>query len=179
MANSPDTSRLEAIERRVEVLEERLLPDGEASAPRKTAPGDDPLWALHELRLRRSQREETADGAVLFTGSLDLPTGESVSWQEGVGTRAMFEADWSDFAASLAALGHPVRLEILKHILLGTRGTADLAEIDGLGTTGQLHHHLRELRGAGWVKQSGRGRYEVAAARVVPLLITLVAAGDR
>lgn len=91
----------------------------------------------------------------------------------------MLERDWADFAAALAALGHPVRLEILKHVLTGTQGTAELAEIEGLGTTGQLHHHLRELRSAGWVKHVGRGRYDVAAARVVPLLVALVAAGER
>ncbi|WP_051715621.1 hypothetical protein [Streptomyces bikiniensis] len=44
------------------------------------------------------------------------------------------------------------------------------------GTTGQIYHHLRQLTGAGRLHTSGRGRYEVPAARVVPLLMALTAA---
>jgi len=76
----------------------------------------------------------------------------------------------------LGALGHPVRLELLRHILLGTHATADLAEMESLGTTGQLHHHLRQLVATGWVRQSGRGSYEIPASRVVPLLACLIGA---
>lgn len=179
MSVSLDAARLDALERRLRVLEERVLHAREPAPEQEASGGDDPLWALHELQRRHPHREDANDGAVLFTGSLELPTGESISWQEGAGTGELLERDWADFAAALAALGHPVRLEILKHVLTGTQGTAELAEIEGLGTTGQLHHHLRELRSAGWVKHVGRGRYDVAAARVVPLLVALVAAGER
>ncbi|MCI9889432.1 winged helix-turn-helix transcriptional regulator [Micrococcales bacterium 31B] len=138
----------------------------------------DTFWALNGLRERLTQHPTTAHGEVMVVGSLTLPTGEPVAWQESVGTAGTLEVDWSERAATLAALGHPVRLEILRHLLTGVRSTADLAELDALGTTGQLHHHLRALVAAGWARQTGRGLYEVPAARIVPLL-ALIMAADR
>lgn len=128
------------------------------------------FWALTGLRSRLSEHPSTAQGAVMLVGAVTLPTGAPVAWQQTVATSGLFEVEWEDQATPLAALGHPMRLEILRHILSGTHATAELAAIESLGTTGQLHHHLRQLLSAGWVKQSGRGSYEVPAQRIVPLL---------
>lgn len=179
MVENVDDTKWAEFERRLRALEERELhrPDSADSASEQI--DADPLWALQELQRRLALTEETRSGAVLFTGSLELPGGEKVAWQEGAGSRGLLEQDWADLADRLAALGHPVRLEILKNILVGTRSTAELSEIATLGTTGQLHHHLRELRSSGWVRSVGRGRYEVPAARVVRLLVTLLAGGQR
>lgn len=136
----------------------------------------DPFWALNALNSRLGQHEETAQGAVMIVGSLNLPGDLPVAWEQTMGTEGALETDWSERAASFAALGHPVRLELLRNILSGVRTTADLAEIEGFGTTGQLHHHLRQLVAAGWVRQAGRGSYEVPAARVVPLLAAMMGA---
>ena len=38
-------------------------------------------------------------------------------------------------------------------------------KIDGLGTTGQAYHHLRQLAAVGWLHSTGRGRYEVPPHR--------------
>ncbi|TXS34052.1 ArsR/SmtB family transcription factor, partial [Streptomyces sp. OR43] len=84
--------------------------------------------------------------------------------------------DWADIAESFAALGHPVRLRLLREILGGRRTAAELAALDETGTTGQIYHHLRQLTGAGWLHTKGRGRYEVPGTRVVPLLVVLTAA---
>src|SRR5690606_17092045 len=138
-------------------------------------PDDDAFWALNGLRERIAADDEPA-GAVMLLGELTLPTGEPVAWQYGAGAGALLEVEWDDRAAVFAALGHPVRLELLRRILNGTRATAELSAIDGLGTTGQLHHHLRQLLAAGWVRQAGRGVYEVPAPRVVPLLACLAGA---
>lgn len=105
----------------------------------------------------------------MMTGSLNLPTGEPVEWQLGAATADLLETDWSDTAAALGALGHPVRLELLRAVLAGVRSTAELAETTG--STGQLHHHLKQLVSTGWLAQRGRGAYEVPPARVVPLLV--------
>lgn len=64
----------------VELLEERRGRGDEAS-PRDGTP-------------------QTRDGAVLFTGTLDLPIGERVSWQEGDRTPGVLEADGSGFYLS-------------------------------------------------------------------------------
>lgn len=60
-------------------------------------------------------------------------------------------------------------------MLLGVRTTAALTDLDVVGTSGQLYHHLRPLLAAGWLRQAARGRYEVPADRVVPLLVVLSA----
>ena len=80
--------------------------------------------------------------------------------------------------AILAALGSPVRLEIVRRLLLGGQTSGELQEIPGLGTSGQLYHHLRDLQSAGLVVQRRRGRYAVAADKVVPALVIIAAAAD-
>ena len=153
----------------------RLEHTAERSQADVTAAIDgDQFWALAGLQSRLAGHPETAAGAVMLVGSLTLPNGAPVAWQQAEGTAALWDQEWSDRADTFAALGHPVRLELLRHILAGTRATADLAQLESLGTTGQLHHHLRQLVAAGWVKQSGRGHYDVPAARIVPLLACLV-----
>ncbi len=89
---------------------------------------------------------------------------------------ALLEADWDTAAEPLAALGHPVRLAVLRGVLTGLHTTAELAALDRLGTTGQLYHHLRQLQAAGWLRSTGRRRYDVPATRVIPLLVILTAA---
>ncbi|MFT0847377.1 ArsR family transcriptional regulator [Actinomycetaceae bacterium L2_0104] len=166
---------LEALAERVERLEHRLE---EPSRPDTSAVWEDEeqFWALTGLRARLADHPATEDGAVMIVGALTLPDGSPVAWQQSAGSEGTLETDWSDHAATFSALGHPVRLELLRHIVCGVHATAELAEITSLGTTGQLHHHLRQLVAAGWVRQSGRGSYEVPAARIVPLLACLAGA---
>ncbi|PCG82517.1 ArsR family transcriptional regulator [Streptomyces sp. WZ.A104] len=176
------------LEERVAELERRLtaLERQDREAPRL---GDGGFWALEGLKQQLADAGETAaDGGVLYTGSVRLPTGEQYEWQYGALTEALLDGGaeqgdeghegdaWAGAAEALAALGHPVRLRLLREILGGLRTTAELAALDGVGTTGQIYHHLRQLTGSGWLHAAGRGRYEVPAARVVPLLVVLTAA---
>ncbi|EPR75505.1 hypothetical protein ADILRU_2048 [Leifsonia rubra CMS 76R] len=147
---------------------------GGVSLDDHTARQTDAFWALTSLRSRLADHPETQGGAVMLVGAVMLPTGAPVEWQQSSGTTGLFEVEWDDRAAAFAALGHPVRLELLRQILLGTHATAELAQSESLGTTGQLHHHLRQLLTSGRLKQSGRGSYDVPAARVVPPLACLV-----
>lgn len=127
--------------------------------------------------LEALRAEAPAGGGVRFEGSVDLPGPARVDWSMGHPARGLLAADWSDIAPALAALGHPVRLHLLQAVLNGTRGTAELAGTLGEGTTGQLHHHLRELTATGWLRSERRGRYTVPTDRVVPLLVAVAAAG--
>ncbi|ANE05285.1 ArsR family transcriptional regulator [Corynebacterium crudilactis] len=145
--------------------------DSESSIPQT----NDDFWALSGLRSRLGEHASTEQGAVTLVGAVTLPTGAPVSWQQTAGTTGLFEIEWEERATAFAALGHPMRLELLRHILSGIHSTAELTSIESLGTTGQLHHHLRQLLSSGWLKQSGRGSYEVPPARVVPLLACIVA----
>ncbi|WP_067505137.1 helix-turn-helix domain-containing protein [Actinoplanes sp. TFC3] len=135
--------------------------------------GNADLWALDGLRKRVG---DDSSGAVVYTGIVELPTGEHYDWQLGTSVDDLFEADWSDWAATLGALGHPVRLLLLRRVLAGTRTAAELAADEALGTTGQLYHHLRQLVSTGWLHSSARGRYSVPGERVVPLLVVLTGA---
>lgn len=126
------------------------------------------FWALEGLRSRSG-----ADGGVLMTGTVVLPTGEGAEWQEGFAPDALLEADWRLSADALAALGHPIRLMLLRHVACGTRTVSELAASEGLGTTGQLYHHLRQLVAAGWLRTASRGSYEIPAPKIVPLMIII------
>ncbi|MFD9543559.1 ArsR/SmtB family transcription factor [Streptomyces sp. NPDC060022] len=168
--------RVAELERRLAVLEQAADSSGPPSL------GDGDFWALAGLKDQLGRLgEAAADGGVLFTGAVRLPAGERYEWQYGALTAGLLGSDedrpeWAEAAEPLAALGHPVRLRLLREILGGRRTAAELAELDETGTTGQIYHHLRLLTGAGWLHTTGRGRYEVPAARVVPLLVVLTAA---
>lgn len=158
----------EELTARIERLERRLEPDEVAVEPE---PADaDRFWLLEELRRR------TGGSGLAFAGLLQLPYGP-VAWQMGHDPVEVLERDWVDLAPRIAALGHPVRLRILQLVLRRTATTAaELARTEGLGTTGQVYHHLRQLIAAGWLRSGARGVHEVPVERVVPLLIILAAA---
>jgi hypothetical protein len=167
----------ETLADRVARLEERLA-RLEAAAVREPAAAaaaagsaPNPFWALEELK------EHVAEpGAVLFTGTVTLPTGEHYEWQIGRTTESLLADDWAPDADALAALAQPMRLLLVHQVLLGVRTTAELGDLEQLGTTGQLYHHLRQLVAAGWLRSTARGQYAVPAERVVPLLTILAAA---
>lgn len=173
------TQEIHALKQRVTSLENTAKEHRRESMTvhESAVQSEDSLWALSGLRSRLQEHPSTAQGAVMLVGSVTLPTGTPVAWQQATGTSGLFDVEWSDRSAALNALGHPVRLELLRHILSGVHGTSELAAIEALGTTGQLHHHLRQLLSTGWVKQSGRGVYEVPASRIIPLLACLIAVG--
>lgn len=162
------------LEQRVADLERRLaaLENARGTAPQLDG-GD--FWALNGLK-EQLTKLGAAEGGVLFTGAVRLPTGERYDWQHGALTGELMDDDWTRVAEPLAALGNPVRLRLLREILGGRRTAAELAELDEVGTTGQIYHHLRQLSAAGWLHTTTRGRYEVPAGRVVPLLVVLSAA---
>ncbi|MFJ4362199.1 ArsR/SmtB family transcription factor [Streptomyces massasporeus] len=159
------------LEQRVADLERRLaaLEGAQRTAPR--IDGSD-FWALNGLREQLTEAGE-ADGGVLYTGAVRLATGEEYAWQMTALTQDVLEGDWTTAAESFAALGHPVRIRLLREILGGRRTAAELAELDEVGTTGQIYHHLRQLTATGWLHTTGRGRHEVPPGRVVPLLTAL------
>jgi hypothetical protein len=170
MSVNPDefaklTDRVAELERQVAALPGT----GEAGAPEPVLDAEK-FWALQGLKARSGE-----DGGVLFTGSVRTPDGP-VEWQQGAGAESLLEADWSLAADALAALGQPVRLTLLHEVLNGTHSVAELGALDDVGTSGQLYHHLRALVAAGWLRSAGRGRYEVPAPRVVPLLAVIAAA---
>jgi DNA-binding transcriptional ArsR family regulator len=156
----------------LKAIDERLAKLEAGSRP-AAAHGLDPRkhWLIDHVA-----RSATKGGEVAYGGSVTAPTGEQYLWQRQAGGRDLFSRDWQAVDRVLAALGHPVRLAILKALVEGRRAKADLERIEGLGTTGQLYHHLKALEEAGWVRTLERGVYGVPGERVVPLLTILLAA---
>jgi DNA-binding transcriptional ArsR family regulator len=148
-------------------IEERVVP---VAAPE----ADTRFWALEALRAVAG-----TDGRLVFAGTVELPAGLHYEWQEEHVAAGLLDADWSAVAAALGALGHPVRLAVLRAVLGGRHTIGALGELPELASSGQVYHHLRELQAAGWVRQAGRNHYVVPGERVVPLLVALAAAGLR
>ncbi|WP_166974966.1 ArsR/SmtB family transcription factor [Brevibacterium atlanticum] len=178
------SDRLSALERRVAELEADATsaPKAEdASAVADHAldggttgaglPGDaDTFWALHGLV------DHLGDG-VTYTGHTTPPGSEGpVSWQVGMSSEGLAQIDFAEAAGPLAALGHPVRLQLLQSIYEGTTTVAELGKDERFGTTGQIYHHVHALASAGWLENARRGHWRVPAQRIIPLL-TLVLIG--
>jgi hypothetical protein len=192
MPASPLEQQLIALEARVRALEARSAPgrdDASAAAavsppqlpasgglqpaaPPAPGPEDGALWVLEGLKRRLGPEQ----GGVVYAGCYRHPTGGEVQWQIGRPQPALLDEDWADLAPRLAALGHPVRLQLLQQLLLGTSAVADLAAQPGMGTSGQLYHHLKELESAGWVHGPQRGHYALRPERIVALMAVLAAA---
>ena len=133
------------------------------------APRSDTFWALEGLKDRVGP-----PGAVVYAGAVSVAAGP-VEWQITLPTHALLDQDWAPFAHGLAALGNPVRLSLLHAIIAGATTVTELSAGEGMGTTGQLYHHLGQLVSSGWLVAGGRGHYSIPAERVVPLLVILAA----
>ncbi|HEU5487090.1 MAG TPA: helix-turn-helix domain-containing protein [Microlunatus sp.] len=160
----PDEISLSELAARVRRLEEALTDPGRTGS---RALESDPFWIIDGLE------ERFGSHAVAYAGSVS-GAGPPVRWQMGHDSRQLLDLDWTTLAPTLGALGHPVRLRILQLIARGEAVTAaDLADTSGLGSTGQIYHHLRQLVAAGWLRATTRGRHEVPPERLVPLLVVL------
>jgi DNA-binding transcriptional ArsR family regulator len=167
--------RLAALEERVAKLERDLA----ATEPRfPPAPTGQGFWVLDVLRKRSGAPYEDGEvaGSLLFAGVAKTSGAASLTWQEERPLPDVLASSWADAAGALSALGHPVRLELVRRLLSGAHTTHELAAIPELGTTGQLYHHLRELQAAGLVVQRRRNDYAIPADRVILCLVLVAAA---
>lgn len=170
-------SRLVVVEKRLTELESAGQRGSETPALLTESGGieldTERFWIIHGIDARYPE------GGVVFAGSVTTPTGERFLWQEGIDSSSAIDAEWAESAGTFSALGHPVRLQILQYVLLGVRTTRELNEIAEVNTTGQLHHHLKELLAARWLESPTRGRYQIPVDRVVALLVVLRAVRPR
>ncbi|MET0191596.1 MAG: winged helix-turn-helix domain-containing protein [Pseudonocardia sediminis] len=159
-------SRLDELERRLRDVERALeggVPDPGPARAQDGAPDSGPA---------------RADGAGTVHYGGDVHLYGDISWQCTYDAGATLDLDDDPRTSVLSALGHPVRVRIVRSLLRGPRGTAELGEAAELASTGQLYHHLRALTHCGLVEQDGRGSYRIAPRTVVPALVLLTAAAD-
>jgi DNA-binding transcriptional ArsR family regulator len=173
--NDPNTAQLlESLLTRVERLEAATAAAGAADAAQVPQLDAQKYWLID--RLQQGPESRVRRGEVVYGGVVTVPTGEQYLWQRHAGVESLFKNDWTTLDAVIAALGHPVRLTLLKLILQGRTTKAELEASAALGTSGQFYHHLKILQEAGWVRSLERGHYHVPGERVVPLLAMLTAA---
>jgi len=86
--------------------------------------------------------------------------------------------DWSEVAPALAALGSPIRLTLLREIVSGHATVNSLSQVEGLGTSGQIYHHLRHLTAEGWLHTPTRGTFAIPPSRTTALNTILTALDD-
>jgi DNA-binding transcriptional ArsR family regulator len=115
-------------------------------------------------------------GAVSYGGRVRLHG--DVGWDITFDAAGVLRLPPAAAVRVLAALGHAVRLEVVRQLLRGPATVAELVEAVGGSSSGQIYHHLTTLTGAGVVEADGGGRYRVPATGVVPVLVTLLAAAD-
>lgn len=117
-------------------------------------------------------------GAFGYGGQVAVGDGQ-VSWRIDVTPERALSLPDRPRIEVLSALAHPARVEIVRALLArGGRPATALQEAAGLGSTGQLYHHLKALTAAGVVEQDKRGSYRLRPAAVVPVLVLLTAASD-
>ena len=119
--------------------------------------------------------EVDASGAVGYEGDVRLHG--QVAWAIRYSPAAVLDLPASPAAEVLAALGHPVRLALVRRLLEGPASAAELQDAAGLSSTGQVYHHLRALTAADVVEQDAR-TFRVPTTGVVPVLTLMLAAGD-
>ncbi|WP_265520712.1 ArsR/SmtB family transcription factor [Oerskovia flava] len=171
------TQRLSVLEERVARLEQEARDTAahDAADPSPASPHpppDDTFWALEGLQARTGRPDGT--GAVMIVGDVTLPGGQGARWQYGLGTDDVLALAWDDAADVFAALGHPVRLALLRAVADAPRAARELAEEVGAGSTGQVYHHLKQLQAAGWLRTRPGGVFVIPPERLVPLLTTIL-----
>ena len=168
-----------SVEARLAALEAAVFADRDAGAHRAERHDsvDDRLWILEGLKSRHPEHSVVAYAGHVVPEDDRAPG--PVEWQYGLDSGTILSPPWEDTATAdaLAALASPLRLRFVQEMLRGTDTPAALAELDGVGTVGQVYHHLQQLQAAGWVRQVARGRYGVPPERVVPLLTIVLASG--
>ncbi|KAB7744812.1 ArsR family transcriptional regulator [Nostocoides sp. F2B08] len=166
-----EAHRLAELEARVDRLERSIKAAVAAREPDGGADLDpDVFWALLGLESRVQE-----PGAVMIVGSAAAPSGVRARWQLSAGSDELLDEDWSMPATRLAALGHPVRLRIAQQVLRGVDTVRGLTAVEGMGTSGQVYHHVRELTAAGWLRNRG-SHLEVPAEVMIPLLSAVLGA---
>lgn len=135
------------------------------------------LAALERATDRRPQPTDSGRaGSVSYSGTVTLH-GE-VHWTLELAADAVLALPSATVVRVLAALGHPVRLALVRQLLQGPATVAELRRAVGTSSTGQTYHHLATLAAASVVEADGGARYRVHATRVVPVLVAVLAGAD-
>ncbi len=178
MSDPPD--RLTDLEEQVAVLRARLttleklvsfhMQEGVAEAT--------PLVRATVLpadRESHTPRTGAIDGTLSYAGSIQI--GEHpYRFRQTLTVLSIFEAAPELLAPIFAALSSPHRIIILRTLCERVCTAQQLQEVLGMGSSGQLYHHLKELLAAGLITQRERSAYTIDPAKVIPVCVALMVA---
>ncbi|AIQ39418.1 ATP-binding protein [Paenibacillus sp. FSL R7-0297] len=120
-----------------------------------------------------AEQSGAGPGSVFYSGHARL-NGQSYRWEpQERPMEQLLEVNNEKSAKVLAALSNRQRLDILKSVIQEPLTGIELVERLGMGTTGQLYHHLKALTGADLLVQESGGRYAFPSHRLLPFLLLL------
>lgn len=128
-----------------------------------------------EAHARAAHEKGSISAFGFFESSSDHETPRVYRWSmEDRSMKDVLSGPITHFAHSLAAIGHPQRLNILLMLLSEPATANDVVTQLELGTTGAAYHHLNVLQAAGFVEQRHRGIFTIVPNKI-PSLLTILA----
>ncbi len=134
---------------------------------------------MEELCLKTQERG--GSGLITYMG-IYASSGRQSNWiRNSVPTEELLSLAESGIAGKvLDCIGNATRLSILLEILRGPKTVSTLVEKCGLGSTGQVYHHMKPLLAADLIAESERqkGTYIVPPHRVQGIIMLLAGISD-
>src|SRR5581483_1865691 len=170
--------RLTTLEEQVAMLRDRLIAlEGQMS----TGSAADVLPTIVQARTAipppdsgaPSSQSGAIQGTLSYAGAIQL-AGRPFRFQQRLPAQSLFEADPDLLTQIFAALSSPHRVIILRTLCERPCTAQQLQEVLGMGSAGQLYHHLKELLAADLITQRERSSaYTIEPAKVIPICAVL------
>ena len=179
MADPQD--RLTALEEQVAVLRDRLTALEEQMASAVSAGASTTSFQARGFASPPDSEASTSQtraiqGTLSYAGAIQL-TGRPFQFQQRLPAQTLFEAAPEQLAQIFAALSSPHRVIILRTLCERACTAQQLQEVLGMGSAGQLYHHLKELVAAGLITQRERSSaYTIEPTKVIPICAALMVA---
>ena len=181
--------RIAALEQAVARLAERVAVLEQQGDGLETAvPAPPPLppgeidFALLDRLYGRDGIPYAADGvkgAIVYATAYQAADGKLIRWYAESAAPALLAYDGHLLAQVLVALGHPIRLQLVRLLLKeGATDRQTMQTAVGSQSAGRLYFHLNSLLAAGLVVQLRRGVYEIELGKAAQLLALLATAVD-
>ena len=179
MADSQD--RLTELEEQMAVLRTRLTELEEQVASAVSA---GVLTSSFQARTTSSPPDSeaptsqagTIQGTLSYTGTIQL-AGRPFRFQQRLPAQSLFEVAPEVLSQIFAAFSIPHRVIILRTLCERSCTAQQLQEVLGMGSSGQLYHHLKELLATGLITQRERSSvYTIDPPKVIPICAALMVA---
>ncbi len=159
---------------RLTALEEQMATFVSASAPTASFQARTAVSSPDSEAL--PSQTATIQGTFSYAGTIQL-AGRPLRFQQHLPAQSLFEAAPDLLAPIFAALASPHRVIILRTLCEKPCTAQQLQEVLGMGSAGQLYHHLKELLAAGLITQRERSSaYTIEPAKVIPVCAALMVA---